>query len=56
MKLHIDYYPSKFQVSWLSGSNFVEVSVKHEILPLFLVMTSFVDIEFSNLHILWNMI
>ena len=31
---------------------FVEV----RILPLFLVMTSFIIVELSNLHILWNII
>ena len=30
----------------------MEVSVRHEILPLFLVMTSFVIVELLNLHIL----
>ena len=34
----------------------MEVSVRKEILPLFLVMTSFVIVELSNLHILWNII
>ena len=52
VKLYIDYHPSKFQISWLSGSNFMEVSVRHKILPLFLVMTSFVIVELSNLRIL----
>ena len=37
---------------WFSGSNFKEVSVRHQMLPLFLVMTSFIIVELSNLHIL----
>ena len=41
LKLYIDYHFSKFQISWLSGSNFMEVSVRHQILSLFLVMTLF---------------
>ena len=40
LKLYIDYRLSKFQTSWLSVSNFMEVSVRHRILPLFLVMMS----------------
>ena len=28
VKLNIGYQPSKFQMSWLSGSNFMEVSVR----------------------------
>ena len=50
LKLYIDL--SKFQISWLSGSNFIEVIVRHQILPLFLVMTSFIIVELSNLLIL----
>ena len=40
LKLYIDYHLSKFQISWLSGSNFLQVSVRYQIFPLFLVMTS----------------
>ena len=40
LKLYIDYHLSKFQMPWLSGSNFMEVSVRYQIFPLFLVMTS----------------
>ena len=40
LKLYIDYHLSKFQISWLSGSNFMEVSVRYQIFPLFLVITS----------------
>ena len=29
VNLYIGYYPSKFQISWLFGSNFMEVSVRH---------------------------
>ena len=52
MQLYIDYDPSKFQISWLSGSNFMEVSVRQENMPLFLVMKSFVIVKLLNLHIL----
>ena len=56
LKLYIDYHLSKFQIFWLSGSNFMEVSVRYHIFPLFLVydviMTSFINVKFSNLHIL----
>ena len=38
--LYRHYHPSKFQISWLSGSIFMEVSVRHEILSLFLVIMS----------------
>ena len=40
LKLDIDYHLSKFQIFCLSGSNFMEVSVRYQILPMFLVMTS----------------
>ena len=48
----MDYHLSKFQISWLSGSNFMEVSVRYQIFTLFLVMTSFIIVKLSNLHIL----
>ena len=45
LKLYTDYHLSKFQISWLSGSNFMEVSVGYQIFPLFfgndVIMTSF---------------
>ena len=28
VKMDIGYHPSKFEISWLSGSNFMEVSVR----------------------------
>ena len=34
----------------------MEVSVRYQILPLFLVMTSFTIVKLSNLHILKNII
>ena len=40
LKLLIDYHLCKFQISWLSGSNFMKVSLRYHIFPLFLVMTS----------------
>ena len=30
VRLYTGYQPSKFQISWLSGSNFIEISVKHQ--------------------------
>ena len=39
LKLYIDYHLSKCQIPWLSGSNYMEVSIRHQILPLFFVMT-----------------
>ena len=33
MKLFINYHLSKFQIFWLSGSNFMEVSVRYHIFP-----------------------
>ena len=56
LKLCIDYHLYKFQISWLSGSNFMEVSVRYQILPLFLVMTSCIIVKLSNLHMLQNII
>ena len=41
-KLNTGYLPSKFQISWLSGSNFMEVSVRHQNT----IMTSFLVTEF----------
>ena len=40
LKLYMDYHLCKFQIFRLSGSNFMEVSVRYHIFPLFLVMTS----------------
>ena len=34
VKLNIGYHSFKFQISWLSGSNFMEVSVRHQKTPL----------------------
>ena len=34
VKLNIGYHPSKFQIPWLSGSNFMEVSVRPQQTPL----------------------
>ena len=40
LKLYIDFYLSKFQIFLLSGSNFMEVSVRYHNFQLFLVITS----------------
>ena len=34
VKQNIGYHPSKFQISWLSGSNYMEVSVRPLKTPL----------------------
>ena len=34
----------------------MEVIVRYQMFPLFLVMTSFIVVKLSNLHILWNII
>ena len=34
VKLYIGYHSSKFQISWLSGSNFMEASVRHQKAPI----------------------
>ena len=52
LKLYIDYHLSKFQIFWPSGSNFMKVSVRYHIFPSFFVMTSFIIVKLSNLHIL----
>ena len=56
LKLNIDYHLSKFQISWLSGSNFMEVSVRYQIFLLFFRMTSLwrhlLLLSFSNLSVL----
>ena len=56
VKLCIDYHPSKFQISWLSESNFMEISVRQENFAIVfgddVFMTSFVIVELLNLHIL----
>ena len=41
LKLNIGYYPSKFQIPWLSGSNFMEVSVRPPKQHYDVIMTSF---------------
>ena len=43
-KLTIGYHPSKFRIYWLSGSNFMEVSVRHQNTT----MTSFLVAEILN--------
>ena len=52
----MDYHQSKFQMSWLSGSNFMEISVRREILPLYfgndVIMISFIIVQLLNLRIL----
>ena len=51
LKLYIDYYLSKFQIFWLSGSNFINF-----FFPIVfgndLIMTSFIIVKLSNLPIL----
>ena len=56
LRLYIDYHFCKIQISWLSGSNFMEVSVSHRIFAIVfgndVIMTSFIIVELSNLRIL----
>ena len=57
-KLYMDYHLSKFEVFWLSGSYFMEVSVKYPHFPIVfgndVIMTSFIIVMLLNLHILLN--
>ena len=50
MKLNIGYHPSKFQVSWLSRSNFMEVSVRPQKHHYDVIMTSILIIVFPKLE------
>ena len=52
MKLNIGYHPAKFQISWLSGSNFMEVNVRLPKHHYDVIMTSFIINEIPNWHIL----
>ena len=48
VRLNIDYQPAKFENSWLSGSNFMEVDVRHQKHHYDVIMTLFLITEFPN--------
>ena len=48
VKLNIGYHPAKFQISWLSGSNFMEVSVRPPKHHYDVIMSSFLITDIPN--------
>ena len=48
VKLNVGYYPFKFQITWLSESNFMEVTVKPLKTPLSHCYDVFFIIVFQN--------
>ena len=48
VKLNIGYHPSKLQIFWLSGSNFMEVSARPPKHHYDVIMMSFLIIVFPN--------
>ena len=52
MNQNIGYQLAKFQVAQLSGSNFIEVGIRHEKHHYEVITTSFLKIGFSKFHIL----